>query len=47
MKDPLPVPHEWYQLGELLIGEIASQIFYHLHEIDFSQHPAQELYKVP
>ncbi|XP_060110655.1 vomeronasal type-2 receptor 26-like [Heteronotia binoei] len=47
MKDPLPVPHEWFQPGDLLIGEIASQLVYHLHEIDFSQHPAQELYRDP
>ncbi|XP_060110653.1 vomeronasal type-2 receptor 26-like [Heteronotia binoei] len=47
MKDPLPVPHEWFQPGDLLIGEITSQLFYHLHEIDFSQHPAQELYRDP
>ncbi|XP_054850396.1 vomeronasal type-2 receptor 26-like [Eublepharis macularius] len=47
MKDPLPVPHEWYQPGDVLVGGIVSQICYHLHEIDFSGHPAQELYKDP
>lgn len=47
MKDPLPVPHEWYQSGDLLVGEISSQMAYNLHEIDFSGHPAQELYKIP
>ncbi|XP_060110668.1 vomeronasal type-2 receptor 26-like [Heteronotia binoei] len=47
MKDALPVPLEWFQLGDLLIGEIASHFFYHVHEIDFRQYPAQELYRNP
>lgn len=47
MMDSFPIPNEWYQSGDFLIGEIASQLFYHLHEIDFKRHPAEELYKVP
>ncbi|XP_077171488.1 vomeronasal type-2 receptor 26-like [Paroedura picta] len=47
MKDPLPVPHEWYQPGDVLVGEIVSHIFYYLHEITFSRDPAQELYRDP
>ncbi|XP_054850400.1 vomeronasal type-2 receptor 26-like [Eublepharis macularius] len=45
--DPLPVPHEWYQPGDFLIGGVLTQIGYHLHEIDFSRHPSEELYKDP
>ncbi|XP_060137341.1 vomeronasal type-2 receptor 26-like [Zootoca vivipara] len=45
--DPIPVPHEWYQPGDLLIGGIASQIFYHSSEIQFKEDPAQELLEVP
>ncbi|XP_054850399.1 vomeronasal type-2 receptor 26-like [Eublepharis macularius] len=47
MKDPLPVPHEWYQPGDLLIGGMSSQMGYHVHEIEFRQHPSQVLYKEP
>lgn len=47
MKDPLPVPHEWYQPGDFLIGEMASHLFYLMDEIAFSRHPAQDLYRDP
>ncbi|XP_058036721.1 vomeronasal type-2 receptor 26-like [Ahaetulla prasina] len=42
--DPFPVPHEWYQPGDLLIGGMASQIIYAFREHSFYQHPFQELY---
>ncbi|XP_077773979.1 vomeronasal type-2 receptor 26-like [Podarcis muralis] len=45
--DPIPVPHEWYQPGDLLIGEIASQIIYFFPEVDFKQHNSQELFAIP
>ncbi|XP_053117093.1 vomeronasal type-2 receptor 26-like [Hemicordylus capensis] len=38
--DPLPVPHEWYQPGNLLIGGISSQIIY---IFSFKKHPSQDL----
>ncbi|KAF7234890.1 Vomeronasal type-2 receptor 26 [Varanus komodoensis] len=40
--DPLPVPHEWYQPGDLLIGGIASQIFFLSPGVLFQQHPSME-----
>lgn len=40
---PLPVPHEWYQPGNLVIGGIASQIIYIFHQVSFTKHPSQEL----
>ncbi|XP_060137339.1 vomeronasal type-2 receptor 26-like [Zootoca vivipara] len=45
--DPIPVPHEWYQPSDLLIGGIASHIFYHSSEIQFKEDPAHELLEVP
>ncbi|XP_060545977.1 vomeronasal type-2 receptor 26-like [Pantherophis guttatus] len=42
--DPIPIPHEWYQLGDLLIGEMTSQILYSFSEHSFHEHPSQELY---
>ncbi|XP_053116932.1 vomeronasal type-2 receptor 26-like [Hemicordylus capensis] len=47
MNDPLPVPHEWYQPGDILIGGIASQIIYYFDELSFNGDPSQELFKVP
>ncbi|XP_061446334.1 vomeronasal type-2 receptor 26-like [Rhineura floridana] len=44
---PLPVPHEWNQPGDLLIGGIASQIIYIFPEVDFKKHPSQELFDSP
>lgn len=45
--DPIPVPHAWYQPGDLLIGGIASHIFYHSSVIEFKEDPSQELLEVP
>ncbi|XP_063158936.1 vomeronasal type-2 receptor 26-like [Candoia aspera] len=42
--DPFPVPHEWYQPGDLLIGGMASQNLYAFSEHSFQQHPSLELY---
>ncbi|XP_054850473.1 vomeronasal type-2 receptor 26-like [Eublepharis macularius] len=47
LNDPLPVPHEWYQPGGLLIGGIASQVFYHVSDLSFCKHPSQELSNFP
>ncbi|XP_032092480.1 vomeronasal type-2 receptor 26-like [Thamnophis elegans] len=43
--DAFPVPHEWYQPGEVLIGGMASQIIYAFSEHLFYEHPSQELYE--
>ncbi|XP_062993242.1 vomeronasal type-2 receptor 26-like [Elgaria multicarinata webbii] len=45
--DPLPVPHEWYQPGGLVIGGIATQIFYSFDELLFKEYPAQKLFEIP
>ncbi|XP_062993243.1 vomeronasal type-2 receptor 26-like [Elgaria multicarinata webbii] len=45
--DPLPIPHEWYQPGGLVIGLITSQIFYVFDELSFEEHPSQRLFDVP
>ncbi|XP_054836280.1 vomeronasal type-2 receptor 26-like [Eublepharis macularius] len=47
MKDSIPIPHEWYQPGDLLIGGIAFLSVYHFHELTFNGHPSQELLKLP
>ncbi|XP_025032849.1 vomeronasal type-2 receptor 26-like [Python bivittatus] len=44
MTDPFPIPHEWYQPGDLLIGGVASQNVYAFSEHLFHEHPSQELY---
>ncbi|KAG8148037.1 hypothetical protein E2320_022581, partial [Naja naja] len=38
--EAFPVPHEWYQPGELVIGGMVSHIFYHFYEIEFKEHPS-------
>nr|XP_056719675.1 vomeronasal type-2 receptor 26-like [Euleptes europaea] len=45
--DPLPVPHERYQSGDLLIGGIASQIIYTFYEFTFQEHPSSNSFEVP
>ncbi|XP_070810145.1 vomeronasal type-2 receptor 26-like [Pituophis catenifer annectens] len=42
--DPFPVPHEWYQPGDVLIGGMASHIIYAFREHLFYEHPSRELY---
>ncbi|XP_054849997.1 vomeronasal type-2 receptor 26-like [Eublepharis macularius] len=45
--DPLPIPHEFYQPGDLIIGGIASQVFYVYDPPSFKQHPAQTVNNDP
>ncbi|XP_060112550.1 vomeronasal type-2 receptor 26-like [Heteronotia binoei] len=45
--DPVPVPHEWYHPGDLLVGGIASQISYDLHMVEFKGQPSKTLFEVP
>ncbi|XP_053216393.1 vomeronasal type-2 receptor 26-like [Podarcis raffonei] len=45
--DPFPVPHEKYQPGDLLIGGIISQMYYVLYEVDFTEHPSQNMFEFP
>nr|XP_056719688.1 vomeronasal type-2 receptor 26-like [Euleptes europaea] len=43
--DPLHVPHEWYQSGDLLIGGITSQVFYIFFKYSFKRYPASEFFE--
>ncbi|XP_015266906.1 PREDICTED: vomeronasal type-2 receptor 26-like [Gekko japonicus] len=49
--EPLQIPHEWYQSGELLIGAVVTHIGGNSPKISFEKHPSQEsinlLYFVP
>nr|XP_034957702.1 vomeronasal type-2 receptor 26-like [Zootoca vivipara] len=47
MSDPFPLPHEWYQPGGLIIGGIASQLYYVFYEVFFKEHPSKNLFGVP
>ncbi|XP_054836286.1 vomeronasal type-2 receptor 26-like [Eublepharis macularius] len=44
--EEVPIPHEWYQPGDILIGGITSQVIYHFHELSFEDF-SQELFDVP
>ncbi|KAM6451849.1 vomeronasal type-2 receptor 26-like [Liasis olivaceus] len=43
---PFPVPHQWYQSGDFLIGGIASQFLYNSEELSFKEHPTQKLFQM-
>ncbi|XP_044290285.1 vomeronasal type-2 receptor 26-like [Varanus komodoensis] len=45
--DPVHIPHEWHQAGELLIGGMASHIHYMFPVLLFEKHPAQETLTFP
>ncbi|XP_077169511.1 vomeronasal type-2 receptor 26-like [Paroedura picta] len=38
----IPIPHEWYRPGNLLIGGIISQFIYHVHELTFEENVSQD-----
>lgn len=42
--EKIPVPHEWYQPGDFLIGGIVSQFSYQVHELKFDEY-IQETFK--
>ncbi|XP_054850282.1 vomeronasal type-2 receptor 26-like [Eublepharis macularius] len=42
-EDPLPIHHEFYQPGDLIIGGIASQIFFMHNTFSFEQQPGRRL----
>ncbi|XP_053216263.1 vomeronasal type-2 receptor 26-like [Podarcis raffonei] len=46
-KDPVNIPHEWYEPGDLLIGGMVSLIHYISHPVLFKQHPSQFLTEIP
>ncbi|XP_063158458.1 vomeronasal type-2 receptor 26-like [Candoia aspera] len=45
VSDPLPILHEFYQPGDLAIGEITSQIFYLRFPTNFREEPSPVLIK--
>ncbi|XP_054850000.1 vomeronasal type-2 receptor 26-like [Eublepharis macularius] len=45
--DPLPIPHEFYQPGDLIVGGIVSQVFNFHNTPDFTLQPAQMLFNEP
>ncbi|XP_053216317.1 vomeronasal type-2 receptor 26-like [Podarcis raffonei] len=45
--DPIFVPHEWGQAGDLFIGGIVTQSTYAFNEVSFTVHPSQELFDIP
>ncbi|XP_058036539.1 extracellular calcium-sensing receptor-like [Ahaetulla prasina] len=38
--DVFPIPHEWYQPGDLIVGGMVSQIIHSFIEIEFKEHPS-------
>ncbi|XP_033026253.1 vomeronasal type-2 receptor 26-like [Lacerta agilis] len=46
VNDPIPVPHEWYQPGDLIIGGITSHIYYIFYEAFFKEQPKQNLFDI-
>ncbi|XP_053216026.1 vomeronasal type-2 receptor 26-like [Podarcis raffonei] len=45
--DPLPIPHEFYQPGDIVIGEIVSQVFYLYNILSFMEQPTQIMIDEP
>ncbi|XP_062992811.1 vomeronasal type-2 receptor 26-like [Elgaria multicarinata webbii] len=43
-EDPLPIPHEFYQPGDLVIGEIVSQVIFFYDILSFTEQPTQVLH---
>ncbi|XP_077774154.1 vomeronasal type-2 receptor 26-like [Podarcis muralis] len=39
--NPVHIPHEWYEQGDLTIGGIVSHIHYIFPSISFQEHPSQ------
>ncbi|XP_053216230.1 vomeronasal type-2 receptor 26-like [Podarcis raffonei] len=45
--NPIHVPSEWYQPGEIIIGGIASHTVYILPNVSFKEHPSKDWVKFP
>lgn len=43
MMDPFQLPHKYHQMGDLIIGAIASQFGCIFDEMSFSEHPKTKL----
>nr|XP_028560618.1 vomeronasal type-2 receptor 26-like [Podarcis muralis] len=44
---PVHVPHEWYEPGDLVIGAMASHIYYIVRKVSFKKHPSQDFIDAP
>ncbi|XP_077774133.1 vomeronasal type-2 receptor 26-like [Podarcis muralis] len=44
---PVHVPHEWYEPGDLVIGAMASHIYYIVRMVSFKKHPSQHFIDAP
>ncbi|XP_058036538.1 vomeronasal type-2 receptor 26-like [Ahaetulla prasina] len=42
--DAFPIPHEWYQPGDLIVGGMVSKIIQTFLEIEFKEHPSLKPY---
>nr|XP_034991197.1 vomeronasal type-2 receptor 26-like [Zootoca vivipara] len=47
MNDPLRIPHEYFQSGDLIIGSIVSQSLPFSDFVNFDQHPNEMLFEEP
>ncbi|XP_058036483.1 extracellular calcium-sensing receptor-like [Ahaetulla prasina] len=47
VSDAFPIPHEWYQPGDLIVGGMVSQIIHSFFEIEFKEHPSLIPYDLP
>nr|XP_028560616.1 vomeronasal type-2 receptor 26-like [Podarcis muralis] len=45
--NPVHVPHEWYEPGDLVIGAMASHIYYIVPKLSFKRHPSQDFIDAP
>ncbi|XP_053216275.1 vomeronasal type-2 receptor 26-like [Podarcis raffonei] len=45
--NPVHIPHEWYEPGDLIIGGIASHIFYMYPKLSFNIHPSRVFIDLP
>ncbi|XP_077774162.1 vomeronasal type-2 receptor 26-like [Podarcis muralis] len=45
--NPVHIPHEWYEQGDLIIGGIVSHIHYVFPSISFHQHPSHDFIDNP
>nr|XP_028560582.1 vomeronasal type-2 receptor 26-like [Podarcis muralis] len=45
--NPVHIPHEWYEQGDLIIGGIASHIFYMYPKLSFNIHPSHVFIDLP
>ncbi|XP_061447728.1 vomeronasal type-2 receptor 26-like [Rhineura floridana] len=45
--DPLPIPHNFYQLGDIVIGQIVSQVFFFYNILSFKEQPTQIMIDEP